>query len=269
MINFLEGKNINQKKLTNKKIDSNESKFWIHKFDKDFLKELDSVRLLASEKKRSRSLKHIHPNDKIIIFSTLDVEKQKNICFIAYTMVDEVFQDKKTLFESYSSPSKLKLKGIKYFSDPVIAKDIADELDFIKDKKKPSNYLSSEYKEISEQDFRRILRKTSLTKEYPAYFESVSFSLEDFLLSSIYGLYFVVKQTEQTNQFEIKKFIRLLRKLLKEYGVTKSYEEVEEFYAKNVWKLGLKHNPSRDPDKFVVLYNRFGKKRNFSYISLE
>lgn len=263
------GENINQKKLTNKKIGSSESKFWIHKFDKDFLKELDDIRVLSSIKKRSRTINNLKPNDKIILFSTLDLDRQKKISFIAYTMVDDVYKDKKTLYEYYCSPKKLKLKGIKYFTEPVVAKDIAADLDFIKDEKKSSNYLSSEYKEISEKDFRKILRKTSLTKEYPAYFESVSYSLEDFLLSSIYGLYTVVKQTEQRNQFEIKKFLRLLRKLLKEYGVTKSYEEVEEFYAKNVWKLGLKHNPSRDPDKFVVLYNRFGKKRNFSYISLE
>ena len=64
-------------------------------------------------------------------------------------------------------------------------------------------------------------------------------------------------------------FLRLLKKFLQEYDISKSYDEIEEFYAKNVWKLGFKHNPSRDPDKFVVLYNRLGKKRNFSYISLE
>ena len=196
----------------------------------------------------------MEPNDKIILFSTLDLDKQKKISFIAYTMVDEVYQDNETFYDHYCSPKKLKLKGIKYFTKPVVAKDIADDLD---------------YREINERDFKKIIRKTSLTKEYPAYFESVSFSLEDFLLSSISGLYKVIRRTEKRNQFEIKTFLKLLQKLLNEYDISKSYEEVEEFYAKNVWKLGFKHNPSRDPDKFVVLYNRFGKKNNFSYISLE
>lgn len=199
----------------------------------------------------------------------MDIDRQKKISFIAYTMVDEVYQDNETLYDHYCSPKKLKLKGIKYFTEPVVALDIAEDLDFIKNKKKPSNYLSSEYREIDEKDFKKIIRKTSLTKEYPAYFESVSFSLEDFLLSSINGLYMVIKRTERRNQFEIKTFLKLLYKLLKEYGVSKSYEEIEEFYARNVWKLGFKHNPSRDPDKFVVLYNRSGKKNNFGYISLE
>lgn len=224
---------------------------------------------MGAEKKRSVTLKNIEPNDKIILFSTLDLDRQKKISFIAYTMVDEVYQDNETLYDHYCSPKKLKLKGIKYFTEPVVALDISDDLVFIKNKKKPSNYLSSEYREIDEKDFKKIIRKTSLTKEYPAYFESVSFSLEDFLLSSINGLYMVIKRTEKRNQFEIKTFLKLLHKLLKEYGVSKSYEEIEEFYARNVWKLGFKHNPSRDPDKFVVLYNRFGKKNNFSYISLE
>lgn len=79
----------------------------------------------------------------------------------------------------------------------------------------------------------------------------------------------MIKNTEKRNQFEIKVFIKLLKKLLLEYDIVKSYDEVEEFYAKNVWKLGFKHNPSRDPDKFVDLFNRLGKKRRFSYISLE
>ena len=264
-----EGDNIKQKKLTNKKIAFNESKFWIHKFDKDFLRQLDDKRVLGAEKKRSITLKNIKPNDKIILFSTLDLDRQKKICFIAYTMVDEVYQNKKALYDYYCSAKKLKLKGIKYFTEPVVARDMAADLAFIEEEKKSASYFKAEYREISEQDFRKILRKTSLTKEYPAYFESVSFSLEDFLLSSIYGLYVVIKRTEKRNQFEIKIFFKLLQKLLKEYGIVKSYDEIEEFYAKNVWKLGFKHNPSRDPDKFVVLYNRFGKKRNFSYISLE
>ena len=93
--------------------------------------------------------------------------------------------------------------------------------------------------------------------------------MDDFLLNAIKGLYAVIKKTEKRNQFEIKMFIKLLKKFLQEYDISKSNDEIEEFYAKNVWKLGFKHNPSRDPDKFVFLYNRLGKKRNFSYISLE
>ena len=247
----------------------NEPKYWIHKFDKGLLKQLDASKTLGAEKKRGKILKDIKPNDKIILFSTLDLDKQKNISFFAYTMVKETYKDGKSLYNHYESPKKLKLKGMKYFTDPLVAKDMANDLEFVADKRKSASYFKAEYREITEEDFKTILRKVSLTKEYPAYFENVSFTLEDFLLNSINGLYNVIKRTEKRNQFEIKLFIKLLKKLLNEYGISKSYDEIEEFYARNAWKLGFKHNPSRDPDKFVALYNRLGKKRNFSYISLE
>jgi uncharacterized protein (DUF1697 family) len=66
--------------LTNKRIAFNESKFWIHKFDKDFLRQLDDKKVLGAEKKRSTTLRNIKSNDKIILFSTLDLDRQKKIC---------------------------------------------------------------------------------------------------------------------------------------------------------------------------------------------
>lgn len=266
---FRGGGSINQNRLKDRMNVSNEPKYWIHKFDKGLLKQVDTSKTLGAEKKRSKMLKNIKPNDRIILFSTLDLDKQKNISFFAYTMVKETYTDGKSLYNHYESPKKLKLKGMKYFTDPLVAKDMANDLEFVADKKKSASYFKSEYREITEEDFKTILRKVSLTKEYPAYFENVSFTLEDFLLNSINGLYNVIKRTEKRNQFEIKSFIKLLKKLLNEYGISKSYDEIEEFYARNAWKLGFKHNPSRDPDKFVALYSRLGKKRNFSYISLE
>lgn len=266
---FRGGGSINQNRLNDRENVSHEPRYWVHKFDKGLLRQLDRSKTLGSERKHSKTLKDIKANDKIILFSTLDLDKQKNIRFIAYTMVKETYLDNKTIYNHYCSPKKLKLKGMKYFTDPLVAKDMANDLEFVKNKEKPANDFKSEYKEITEEDFKAILRKVSLTKEYPAYFENVSFTMEDFLLNSINGLYNVIKRTEKRNQFEIKSFIKLLKKLLNEYGISKSYDEIEEFYARNAWKLGFKHNPSRDPDKFVALYNRLGKKRNFSYISLE
>lgn len=248
---------------------SYDSKFWIHRFNKDYLKNLDGSKSLGAEKKRSNILNNISPNDKIIIFSTLGDYNQKSISFIAYTMVNNIYKNSEPLYDYYFSPKKLNLKGIKYFAEPVAARDIAEELDFVEEPKKSASYFKSEYKEISEKDFKNILRKTSLTKEYPAYFENISFSMDDFILNTIKSLFAVIKSTETRNQFEIKTFLKLLKKCLQEYGLYKNNEEIQEFYARNVWKVGFKHNPSRDPDKFVFLYSRSGKKRNFSYISLE
>ena len=140
-------------------------------------------------------------------------------------MVDDIFQNSETLYNHYNSPKKLNLKGIKYFTEPIVARELSSELSFIKNKDKSSNDFTSEYKEISKEDFKKIIKKTTLTKNYPAYFERVSYTMDDFLLNTINGLYSIIKITENRNQFEIKIFLKLLKKILLEYGISKSYEE--------------------------------------------
>lgn len=245
------------------------TKYWLHKIDKKTLKNLHKEKILGAEKKRSLLIKKIEINDKIILFTTLDINKSKNIRFIGYTMVDEVYDDGDNLYKHYYSPRKLKLKGIKYFTDPVIAKDLATELNFIENKKKPANYFKSEYREINKEDFNKIRNKSGLSKEYPAIFEKVSFTTDQFLLNSIKGIYYFLRKNEKNNQIEIKKFLKLLNTFLQPFALSKTHKEIEEFYSINAWKLGFKHKPSRDPDKFFTLYNRRGQKRTFSYISLD
>lgn len=184
-------------------------------------------------------------------------------------MVDEVFQDDALLYEHYESPKKLKLKGIKYFTTPIVTRNLASKLKFVENKNKSAEYFKAEYREISGEDFQTILNKSSLTKEFPAYFESLTFNLEEFLLNLINVHYYLILKFETRNQIEIKTFIKLLKNSLKVYNIPKSYEEIEDFYAKNVWKLGFRHQTARDPDQIVTLYNRDGKKRNFSYLTLE
>ena len=247
---------------------SNRSKYWIHKIDKDILRQLHDEKILGSKSKRSRLIKNIEANDKIILFTTLNLNNGKNISFIAYTMVDEVFENNKPLYDYYNSSKKLKLKGMKYFTNPIAAKDLAKSFKFIKDDKNPANFLKSEYKEISKADFNKILNRSSLSMEYPAYFEKMSFTVDEFLLNAIKGLYDLLRKNEKRNQIEIKTFIALLNVFLQPYEISKSHSEIGEFYSKNAWKLDLKHEPSRDPDNSIFLYNSQGKKRKFGYISL-
>lgn len=223
---------------------------------------------MGAEKDRSLAIKNIEENDKIIIFTTLNLNKSRNISFIAYTMVDEVLENDEILYDHYNSSRKLKLKGMKYFTNPIVTKDLAKSLKFIKNDKKPSSFFKSEYREISKEDFKKILNKSSLSTEYPTYFEEMSFTLDEFLLNAIKGLYNLLRKTEKRNQIEIKTFITLLNQFLQPYEISKSYNEIGEFYSKNVWKLDLKHEPSRDPDNSIFLYNSQGKKRKFGYISL-
>ena len=74
-------------------------------------------------------------------------------------MVEETFDDKKNLYNLYKSTRKLRLKGIKYFINPVVAKDLSKDLNFIKNPKKPSDFFNAEYREINEDDFNKILSR--------------------------------------------------------------------------------------------------------------
>lgn len=230
---------------------------------------MNQTKVLGAEKQRSVGIKPVEANDKIILFSTLNIDNKPTISFIGYTMVDTTYEDKKSLYNKYKAKKKLKLKGMKYFINPIIAKDLADELSFIKNPKKSSAYLKSEYKEINKDDFKKILKKSNITKEFPAYFEELTFVMDEFIFYSINSLYYTLKNTSSNKQIEILTFIRLLTNILRQYGVTKSYDEVKEFYSKNAWKQGFNHKTSRDPDKLVDLYSSTGKKRGFSYITLE
>ena len=146
---------------------------------------------------------------------------------------------------------------------------LSANLNFIKNSKKPSNYFGLEYREINEADFNKILSGSDLSKKYPSKYDELNFTYDEFILNSMRGLYKVIREIETKNQLEINIFLRLLRKFLSEQGISKDLEELEGFYSKNAWKLNFKHNRSRDPDRSVILYNRLGKKRIFSYISLE
>ena len=154
---------------------------------------------------------------------------------------------------------KLKLKGVKYFSTPIVTRNLAEKLEFIENVNLSAKYFKAEYREISRGDFQTIFNNGSLTKDFPAYFETVSFTLDEFLINSISFLYSLLQKYEKRNQIEIKIFLKLLKKSLQSYGMSKSYEEIEDFYAKNAWKLGFHNHILPGIRINVELYNRNGK----------
>ena len=241
------------------------SKYWIHKFPLDLLKNLEKEKKLGALKERSNKLDNFSQNDKIIIFTNLN----SKICFIAYTMVEEIVESDEPLYKTFLSPKKLSLKGIKYFPKPIFARALASKLNFVENTERSANYYMNEFREISQDDFKTIIKGISLFEKYPAYLEKeISFSLDDFIKHTIKVLYGIIKSTENQHQIEIKTFLHSLKVILDEYGIKKSSHYLENFYAMNAYKFGFKHNPSRDPDKSVFLFNSAGSKRKFGYISL-
>lgn len=227
--------------------------------------QINEQKCIAAQKKKSTAIGKIHSGDRIILLT----KRNNFIEFFGYTQVDEVYQDNDVLYDYYFSKRKLKLKGIKYFSNPISTKDIVDKLDFIENKDKSSGYFRSEYREIPKDDFTRIFKQYPLIKSLPSYLEEISMSFKDFMLSTIKAVYNFVKHVEKRKQIEIKSFLNLLKKFLDEYEINKTMADIQEFYGRHAIELGFKHVPSRDPDKFVPLYLANGEKKNFAYINLE
>lgn len=236
--------------------------FWIYKINFNRLKEIKNSKILNKSNENKIFNNELSSNDRIILFSTIKVKNVKKICFLAYTMVDSV--------ESKNQTSIIKLKGVKFFNKPVPTVNLKGKLSFTKNLKKSSTAYKNDYKLISEDDFNLILNEVSLTKAYPFYYdENINLSTGDFILKTIKSLYLIISSTSNLKQMEISSFINLLFEVLCDYGVDKSLEEVQEFYARNIWKLNFKHYSSRDSDTFMNLYTKSGKKEVYSYISFE
>lgn len=239
------------------------SKYWIYRIDEEYLSSINEHKVLGIVSSQLNAVKSVKARDKILFFTPLSSER--SISFIGYGPVEDTFDDPQYLLES---ERKVKLKGIKYFTEPVPVKDIGDNLKFIKNKENLPYPSKSEFMEIPKEDFNYITCRINSTKTFPCYFEKIAFTMDEFLNNSIKGLYELVKDTEESNQIEIKEFIKLLHKFVNSYGVSKSYEDILEYYSQNVWKLGFKHGPSRNPDNLVKLYGPRGNSNRFGYIKL-
>ncbi len=242
------------------------SKYWIYRIDEEYLSSIDEHKVLGIKNEGYNNIKSIKAQDKILFL--IPLSNERSISFIGYGPVENTFDDPEYLLGVFKSERKVKLKGIKYFTEPIPVKDIADNLKFIKDKENLPYPFKLEFMEIPEDDFNYIVRQMNSTKTFPCYFEKISFTMDIFLNNSIKSVYEMVKNAGESNQIEIKEFIKLLHKFVNLYGVSKSYEDLLEYYSQNVWKLGFKHSPSTNPDNLVKLYSPRGNSNRFGYIKL-
>ncbi|MDZ4171535.1 MAG: hypothetical protein U1C19_05165 [Methanobacteriaceae archaeon] len=224
-------------------------------------------KIISARGHQARTISKINIKDRILFVCPLNVGKSKKIAFVGFGLVKRLFRSNEEILGFDKCAHKIELAVIKYFRNPVIVSDV-DGLEFVKNKKKISSYFKSEYREISENDFKRVFRKSPSVNEFPTYFEKHSFNYDEFMLNSISGLHEVLKETYKLNQIEIKEFIKLLHVLIKSHGIKKSLTEINNFYQHNVWKVGIVHTTSRDPKKFVQLFDSRGNDNQLAYIKL-
>ena len=244
-----------------------ENKFWIHKVEFNLIEDIDKEKYVGSKFLSSdkTNFSRIDKNDEILLFTRF----KGNTIFYGFTKVEEIVSDNKTLYNHYSNKTKLKIKRTKYFLEPIYIEDIYENVSFVKNKENYVYYFRDEYKNISKEDFKLILKQSTSTGMFPVYLDEYHKNMKEFILDTCKSLYNVLKNQGDKSQIEINEFISILNLSLKGYGINKDVEDLKRFYSRYAHELGFKHLPSRDPEKFVVLLTPFGEKRNFAYVSLK
>jgi len=221
---------------------------------------------VGSKYYETSNYKNLLPGHEIIFITKLN----DSWVFYGYTKVDSIFKDDSSLFNHYKNRTKINIKRVKYFLEPIFIEDIYEELSFIENKENYLSYIyNNEYKIISKEDANLIKQKSLSTGMYPVYFDCFSKNLKEFILESMKSLHVILSKVEKRSQIEIDEFIWLLKDFLSEYGINKEFNDLKRFYSRYAHELGFKHNPSRNSENFVVLMMPNGKKKNFAYISLE
>lgn len=252
-----------------KKSNKHESKYWIHKTEFSILEDIHKLNQIGSEKPKSKYIKEVRPDDYILFI----VNNRGHLDFFGLTKVDKIIniekRDNSDFYKYYKSDIQLKLKSIRYFNNPIVGADIDSELSFIEENKKISAYLKTDYKEISKEDFKRIINHGHFIKSFPAYFDNVDLNLKEFIMNSILYQYNILKNKQKSELIEIKVFLRKLTDFINTLGVKVDYDYIVEFYSWNAIELEFTHVPYRDPDKAIPLYDNRGKKKEYAYIDLK
>ena len=239
--------------------------FWIDNVDNSLFSKINKKLVIGDVPKGSKKIKDVKSDDFIIFFSTFQYENVKRKCFYAYSEVDSTYTEEGELYGLYKSDFKVKLKGVKYFKEPIPYEDLIGKLSIFQCEELKK--LMKPFNKIPREDFYKIKNSTSISENFPDYLSTITFKEDDFILNSIQVLYNIIKSLFNVDYMEINKFISLLYDCLKGFKLNIPKNDLESFYARNVYKLGFKHTPSRNYNKFVTLYTESGIGADFGYVS--
>ena len=216
-----------------------ENKFWIHKVEFNLIENIDVDKCIGSKFLSSdkTNFSRIDKNDEILLFTRF----KGNTIFYGFTKVEK----------------------------PIYIEDFYENVSFVKNKENYKRYFINEYKKISKEDFKLILKQSTSTGMFPVYLDEYHKNMKEFILDTCKSLHNILKSQDDNSLIEINKFISILKISLEGYGIEKDLEDLKRFYSRYAHELGFKHIAARDPKKFVVLLSPSGEKKNYVYINLE
>jgi len=258
-----------------------ERRYWVHRVDAQFLRPIAMRKVIGSRSARGRKVKELGKGDGVIIATTLRVPREglpptRRIAFVAAATVEGTEEMRRPLVGYDKHKIKHRLRGLSFFAEPVWLEEAAQRgLSLLSGRRKLSDAMDFEYREIPESDFRKLVDGVELVRGFPGYLESAGprgeLSFSDHQLVEMFRATREMLRAAmpRQQQVEIKLFLRALAGFLEGAGLEGNYEGLYQEYRRLAHKTGFKHGPSRDPELQVELLDRHGRVHRLAYIRLK
>jgi len=256
-------------------------RYWMHRLPPEAIRAVAMRKLIGSRSSRARKVKELSRGDAVLLVTTLLVPRddnlppRKRIAFVAAAQIEESSETPHSEVGYDKHRKKLKLRDFKAFAKPCFLENVATlGVEFLAGKQKLSDAMDFEYRQISEDDFHRIVASQTLVDGLPDYTgqtatqRRLKFSNQQ--LIKMFKLHRELLRTALPgrSEIEIKLFLEALAGLLEGAGIGGDYEAVYAEYRRLAHKMGFRHSPSRDPALQVELLDETGKSYQFAYVSL-
>jgi hypothetical protein len=255
--------------------------YWVHRLEATNLLPVAMRKYIGSRSTRAKRVREVKPGDGVILATTLLVPRGRKglppgrrIGFVGAGQVAEALEMAEALVGYDKHPRKLRLESLRWFAEPLWLEQAAElGLGLLAGKSKLSDAMDFEYRQVGEEDFRRLVDSRTLVDELPPMLRveprrKLSFS--DAQLLEIFRLTRDVLRVTMRGRpaVEIKLFLRAVTGLLEGAGFSVDYESVYKEYRRLAHRSGFRHEPSREPELQVELVDGKGRPHRFAYISL-
>jgi predicted RNA-binding protein len=144
---------------------------WIASSNRDNARILDAKHIWGVPKRNKALMQRVKPGDTILVYVRQEKEDDTILPSAitgTYEVVSEPYEDHSRLFVTPPQmgdevfPYRMKVRPIKVFPEPLEFKPLIGDLTFITNKTMWSGHLRTAMREITEEDYRLILRRAGV-----------------------------------------------------------------------------------------------------------
>ncbi|MGH9923451.1 MAG: hypothetical protein ACRD38_11935 [Nitrososphaerales archaeon] len=243
------------------------SNHWIHNIEKKYFPRIIQAKIIGSTNINSRVIRRIKPADKIMISTRNKGKIRSEVMLVGCAEVENIIRDAATKVGYDKCRTKLKLTNIILFKS---ALSLSVHMRKLRTSVGKANFKRTDYSRVTHVDFNKIIDlvvpQTNIESFAVNSSKTVQYSLNDDLFRASLNLIRVTRPDLQLIQ--ISQYLNLVTQFAKIMGLNTDEEIIRKFYAHNAWKLSFQHEPTRNSDQFVTLFDAQGRPYNFGYIKL-